>query len=50
MDQINAATLRALARAERERRERYAKQMDEAKKVLLEFIKKIGEEFSTGQK
>lgn len=44
MDQINTATLRALARAERERRERYAKQMDEAKKVLLEFIKKIGEE------
>jgi len=44
MDQINTATLRALARAECERRECYEKQMDEAKKVLIEFIKKIGEE------
>jgi len=44
MDQINTATLRALTKAERDRRERYAKQMDEAKKILVEFIKKIGEE------
>lgn len=42
MDQINTATLRALTRAERERRERYAKQMDEAKKLLVGFIKRIG--------
>jgi len=42
MDQINTATLRALTKAERDRRERYAKQMDQAKKLLVDFIKRIG--------
>lgn len=47
MDQpvnINSATMRALVNAERERRERYAKQMEETKNILTDFIQRVGEE------
>ncbi len=41
---LNTVTMLALANAERERRERYAKQMDETKNILTDFIQRIGQE------
>jgi len=41
MDQINTATLRALVKAERTRRERNKKEMSEVKSVIVEFIRML---------
>ncbi len=44
VNNINTATMRALVNAERERRERFAKQMEDTKNILTDFIQRVGEE------
>lgn len=44
VNNINTATMRALVNAERERRERFAKEMEETKNILTDFIQRVGEE------
>lgn len=46
VNNINSSTMRALVNAERERRERYAKQMEDTKNILTDFIQRMGDEYN----
>ena len=41
---LNKTTLHSLAQAERERKEQYARQIDEARNILADFIQRVGQE------